>query len=134
MRVVQYARVSDPSTQDTDDKVSIQQQLADMRALCEREGWQNPQWLELPETPQAAADILRDQEQRHEADHAREGERGHADANCARRELQSGVGRRAHSADTSPIAGRFLSVREPDAAERPPDMPDLLLAGRPRGP
>jgi DNA invertase Pin-like site-specific DNA recombinase len=40
MRVVQYARVSDPSTQDTDDKVSIQQQLADMRALCERKGWQ----------------------------------------------------------------------------------------------
>jgi DNA invertase Pin-like site-specific DNA recombinase len=39
-QVVLYARVSDPKSQDTDDKVSIQQQLADMRALCKREGWQ----------------------------------------------------------------------------------------------
>ena len=40
MRTVNYARVSDPSTQDTKDKVSIDQQLAEMRALCERMGWQ----------------------------------------------------------------------------------------------
>jgi DNA invertase Pin-like site-specific DNA recombinase len=40
MKAVLYARVSDPNTQDTADKVSIQQQLADMRALCERNDWQ----------------------------------------------------------------------------------------------
>ena len=38
-RVVLYARVSDPKLQDTGDKVSIDQQLADQRALCERNGW-----------------------------------------------------------------------------------------------
>ncbi len=35
-----YARVSDPKSQDAEDKVSIQQQLADMQALCGRNGWQ----------------------------------------------------------------------------------------------
>jgi len=34
-----YARVSDPDIQDSDDKVSIEQQLAEMRALCERNSW-----------------------------------------------------------------------------------------------
>ncbi|MEA3341469.1 MAG: recombinase family protein, partial [Chloroflexota bacterium] len=38
-RVVLYARVSDPDGQDTESKVSINQQLADQRALCERNGW-----------------------------------------------------------------------------------------------
>ncbi len=39
-RAVLYARVSQPTTQDAEDKVSISQQLADQRALCERNGWQ----------------------------------------------------------------------------------------------
>jgi len=39
-RVVLYARVSQPTTQDAEDKVSIDQQLADQRALCERNGWE----------------------------------------------------------------------------------------------
>ena len=39
-RVVLYARVSDPVLQDGEDKVSINEQLADMRALCERNGWE----------------------------------------------------------------------------------------------
>jgi site-specific DNA recombinase len=40
MNVALYARVSQPSIQDTEDKVSIDQQLAEQRALCERNGWQ----------------------------------------------------------------------------------------------
>ena len=40
MRAALYARVSQPSTQATEDKVSIDQQLANMRELCERNGWQ----------------------------------------------------------------------------------------------
>jgi DNA invertase Pin-like site-specific DNA recombinase len=40
MKVLLYARVSQPSSQDTEDKVSIDQQLADQRRLCERNGWQ----------------------------------------------------------------------------------------------
>jgi site-specific DNA recombinase len=39
VNAVLYARVSDPSAQDSEDKVSIAQQLTDMRALCERNGW-----------------------------------------------------------------------------------------------
>jgi len=38
MNVVQYGRVSSEG-QDADDKASIQQQLAEMDALCERNGW-----------------------------------------------------------------------------------------------
>ena len=40
MNIVLYARVSDPKIQDADDKVSIDQQLADMRELCARNDWQ----------------------------------------------------------------------------------------------
>jgi DNA invertase Pin-like site-specific DNA recombinase len=40
MNIVVYARVSDPKIQDAEDKVSIDQQLADQRSLCERNGWQ----------------------------------------------------------------------------------------------
>ena len=40
MDVTLYARVSDPRLQDTEDKVSIDQQLANMRALVERNDWQ----------------------------------------------------------------------------------------------
>jgi DNA invertase Pin-like site-specific DNA recombinase len=40
MDVVKYARVSDPKLQDADDKVSIDEQLADMQALCDRNSWQ----------------------------------------------------------------------------------------------
>ena len=39
MKAVIYARVSDPKIQDAEDKVSIDQQLADQRSLCERNGW-----------------------------------------------------------------------------------------------
>ncbi len=39
MNIALYARVSDPKLQDSDDKVSIDQQLADMRELCARNGW-----------------------------------------------------------------------------------------------
>lgn len=35
-----YARVSDPAVQDAEDKVSINQQLANMQDLCERNNWQ----------------------------------------------------------------------------------------------
>ena len=38
-KVVCYARVS-TERQDSDDKVSIDQQLEDMKALCQRQGWQ----------------------------------------------------------------------------------------------
>ena len=38
-RAALYARVSLPSIQDAEDKVSIQEQLADQRQLCERNGW-----------------------------------------------------------------------------------------------
>lgn len=38
-RVILYARVS-TERQDSDDKVSINQQLEDMKALCQRQGWQ----------------------------------------------------------------------------------------------
>ena len=40
MNVVKYARVSDLKVQDTDDKVSIDQQLANMQQLCDRNSWQ----------------------------------------------------------------------------------------------
>jgi DNA invertase Pin-like site-specific DNA recombinase len=40
MKALLYARVSDPKIQDTEDKVSIDQQLKDMRNLCERNGWE----------------------------------------------------------------------------------------------
>ena len=40
MNVICYARVSQPYLQDAEDKVSIDQQLADMRGLCKRSGWQ----------------------------------------------------------------------------------------------
>ena len=39
MNVVQYGRVSSEG-QDTEDKASVQQQLAQMDALCERNAWQ----------------------------------------------------------------------------------------------
>jgi DNA invertase Pin-like site-specific DNA recombinase len=38
-RAVLYARVSDPRQQDAEDKASIDQQLTNMQALCERMGW-----------------------------------------------------------------------------------------------
>lgn len=38
-RAVLYARVSS-ERQASDDRISIEQQLADMKALCERQGWQ----------------------------------------------------------------------------------------------
>ncbi len=39
-KAVLYARVSAPDKQDTDDKVSLDQQLVTQRELCERNGWQ----------------------------------------------------------------------------------------------
>jgi DNA invertase Pin-like site-specific DNA recombinase len=38
-KAILYARVSDPSAQDSEDKVSIQKQLGEMQALCKRNSW-----------------------------------------------------------------------------------------------